>query len=328
MSKSVKFIVTGAAGFIGSQLLKALLEKGVDPQTLLVVDHAEAFKNRPCTRSFRDKVLFEETDTFLSKLSTYQPQSIFHLGACSSTDEYREDFLERVNVDYSKTLWNFARDLGIPFVYASSAATYGNGEEGFDDDPAKMASLKPLNPYGRSKLRFDLWALEEAAAGKAPPTWAGFKFFNVYGPGEEHKAGQASVLWSARRQLREAGEIRLFTSHKEGYRDGEQKRDFVYVGDVVRVLLAFASQKLPSGIYNLGSGRARSFKDLALAVAKAYEREAKIVYVPMPEHLRPHYQYFTEAKIARLQAALPDFKATELEEGIRASVRQIEAENS
>jgi ADP-L-glycero-D-manno-heptose 6-epimerase len=319
-----KVIITGGAGFIGSQLVRALLKHATPHDSILVVDSVEAFKQRPCTQSFRDRINCLEIDEFLKKLTQFKADVIFHMGASSSTEEYREDFLKKVNVDYSKTLWDYCVQEKISFFYASSAATYGDGSLGFDDDPAKFSQLKPLNPYGRSKLAFDLIVQKDLEKGKEPPRWAGFKFFNVYGPGEEHKGTQASVLWSARKQIKDKGIIKLFKSHRPEYKDGEQLRDFVYVGDITECLISFYKKTAKNGIYNLGSGQARSFKDLAHAVAAAYKVPAQIEYIPMPEHLRPHYQYFTEAKMNRLLNSGAEFKSTTLEEGIRLSIEDIE----
>jgi ADP-L-glycero-D-manno-heptose 6-epimerase len=210
---------------------------------------------------------------------------------------------ERLNLDYSKALWGFCASRKVPLVYASSAATYGAGEHGWDDDERAITKLAPLNPYGWSKHRFDLWALERERYGSAPPTWAGFKFFNVYGFGERHKGRMASVVLHGYDQIAQIGKVRLFKSHKAGIADGDQRRDFVYVEDVVDVLFYAASGKISRGVYNLGTGKARSFADLATATFRALGKEPRVEFFDMPAELRERYQYFTEARMDRLRAA-------------------------
>jgi ADP-L-glycero-D-manno-heptose 6-epimerase len=245
------------------------------------------------------------------------------------------EFLRRNNVEYSQKLWNFARERGLPFVYASSAATYGNGEFGYDDDEALLPRLKPLNPYGESKWLFDQWALAEEKAGRHPPGWAGFKFFNVYGFGERHKGSQSSVVLQGFDQILSKGGIRLFESHRAGIAHGHQARDFIWVDDVVRVLhfaieraLADAAANKPAnerlrGVFNLGTGQARSFLDLAKAVFAALRIPEKIEFIPTPAHLRDQYQYFTEARMARLRAIGYTAPFTPLEDGVRRVVTQL-----
>jgi len=249
--------------------------------------------------------------------------AIIHLGACTDTTEMRVDFLTEVNLDYTKALWNIASQFQIPFVYASSAATYGAGEFGYVDDESKMPALKPLNPYGDSKLQFDLWALDEEKKGNHPPIWSGFKFFNVYGFGERHKTKMASVVFQGFEQIRAHGMLKLFKSHKPGIADGEQKRDFVYVEDVVDVLLFAMKGSLKRGIYNLGSGKARSFLDLAKATFKALGKEEKIEYIDTPVEIRDRYQYFTEADMSKLSQAGYSRPFTTLEEGVAKTVSSL-----
>lgn len=252
---------------------------------------------------------------------------IIHMGACSDTTEMRVDFLNEVNVEYSKSLWKIATEYKIPFVYASSAATYGAGECGYDDDESKMASLKPLNPYGNSKLQFDLWVLEQEKKGNMPPLWSGFKFFNVYGFGERHKNKMASVVFQGFEQIRAHGKLKLFKSHKAGIADGEQKRDFVYIGDVVDVLLfalsASSKHGIKRGIYNLGSGKARSFLDLAKATFKALGKEPNIEFIDTPIEIRDRYQYFTEATMDKLRSAGYIREFTSLEEGVQKTISDL-----
>lgn len=321
----VKTVVTGGAGFIGSYLLRTLLKRGAKAEELLAVDSPELWQSRRCTEDLRAagiEILDSERLASALRSGELRPQTIFHIGACSNTDEFREDYLKKVNIDYSKMLWKLASDRKIPFFYASSAATYGDGMQGFSDDPAGFPGLKPLNPYGRSKQSFDLWALEEAIVDRTPPRWAGFKFFNVYGPGEDHKGGQASVLFHARKQFQTTGGMKLFRSHREDVKDGEQKRDFVWVGDVVETMLAFAEAPLKSGIYNVGTGEARTFLDLAKAVAGSLGIECRIEFIDTPEKLRPGYQYFTQAELKNLRAAGYTKPFTSLEEGARLYLKE------
>ena len=223
---------------------------------------------------------------------------IFHLGACSSTTEKNVEYLIENNFKYSVAMFRLATKLQIPFIYASSAATYGDGALGFDDDPEKISRLRPLNPYGYSKQLFDKWALQQT---ETPPFWCGLKFFNVYGPNEYHKNGQYSVVYKAFREISETGRLALFKSYRSEYSDGEQKRDFIYVKDVADVLLHLYQNvsRATSGIYNLGTGSAASFLDLAQATFAALGREKVVIdWIEMPDVLRPQYQYFTEAKMS------------------------------
>jgi ADP-L-glycero-D-manno-heptose 6-epimerase len=255
-------------------------------------------------------------------------RAIFHMGACSDTTELRTDYLKRVNVDYSKRLWELSIRYQIPFIYASSAATYGAGEEGYVDDESRMHLLKPLNPYGASKLEFDLWALSESARGSEPPAWSGFKFFNVYGFGERHKGRQSSVVLQGFDQIRSSGQIRLFRSHRQGISDGEQKRDFVYVKDVVEALLFAWTKPVRRGVFNLGSGKARSFLDLARATFAAMGREARVEFIDTPVEIRERYQYFTEANMDRLRREGFDRPSTTLERGVQETIHALQLRSS
>jgi ADP-L-glycero-D-manno-heptose 6-epimerase len=319
-------VVTGAAGFIGYRIARAFQERG---ERVIAVDALEAFATRPEHRDLKPHlcvaphVILDRSFYTALKLAGTPVKAIFHLGASSDTTELRVDFLKRVNIDYSKTLWDFAVEFEFQFLYASSAATYGAGELGYEDNEAQMHLLKPLNPYGESKKQFDLIALEEERRGHAPRAWSGYKFFNVYGFGERHKTRQSSVVLQGFDQIRSQGFIRLFKSHKPGFADGEQKRDFVWVDDVVDVMLWAYDSRLSRGIYNLGSGTARSFKDLALATFSALKKEPDIRYVDTPVEIRDRYQYFTEAPMQKLKSAGYSKPMTPLEVGVQKTVESL-----
>lgn len=313
-------LLTGGAGFIGSVLLKELNKLG--RRDILVVDR---LRNSPKWLNLRggqfahyihaDELFLPENSAWLSKV-----RSIYHMGACSATTEMDMDYLMKNNVEYSKKLFRFASDRKIPMVYASSAATYGAGEQGYNDDETKIHALRPLNPYGYSKQLFDEWVLTQK---KTPYTWFGVKFFNVYGPNEYHKFTMRSVVYKSFTEIRDEGKVKLFKSHRPDYKDGMQLRDFVYVKDVVAAMIALVQLNNPkaSGIYNLGTGKARSFNDLTIATFKAMGKEPKIEYVDMPESIRNQYQYFTEAQMSKLSKVLPDFKFSSLEEGVEDYVK-------
>jgi ADP-L-glycero-D-manno-heptose 6-epimerase len=318
-------IVTGAAGFIGYQVAKKLVKA---KQEVLGVDEVLFFETR---QEHQDLSVERVAPEVILERSFFEEQihkgkpitGIIHMGACTDTTEMRLDYLKRVNLDYTKTLWNLATGFKIPFVYASSAATYGGGEQGYDDDESKMALLNPLNPYGDSKLQFDLWALDEEKAGRAPPAWSGFKFFNVYGFGERHKGKMSSVVLQGFDQIRSKGELKLFKSHKAGIADGEQKRDFVHVSDVVEILIFALQTPIKRGIYNLGSGKARSFHDLAKATFHALSKPTKIEFIDTPIEIRDRYQYFTEAKMDKLKAQGYSAPLTSLEDGVRKTIDEL-----
>jgi ADP-L-glycero-D-manno-heptose 6-epimerase len=293
-------LVTGGAGFIGSALVWGLNQSGRDD--IVVVDHfglGDKWQNLA-----RRRVDFAlPLDQFRSWLDTHtrDVEAVFHLGACSTTTERDADYLMRNNVLFSKSLWDYCAARSIPFLYASSAATYGAEEEDFSDSHQRIPALLPINKYGFSKHMFDSWAIKQAVT---PPSWFGFKFFNVYGPQEYHKGAQASVAYHAFPQVRDKGRLRLFKSYRLGIDHGEQRRDFVYVKDIVRVLLHFwkNARQIPSGIYNLGTGEARSFKDLGSAVFSALGKDPIFDWIEMPETLRGQYQYFTEASLKKLRS--------------------------
>lgn len=310
-------IVTGGAGFIGSCLVRMLNDMGIDD--ILIVDHigsTEKWRNlvgkRYCDYIPRDEFR-KHLDTLKGSVS-----QVIHMGACSSTTEKDFDFLYQNNFEFSKRLWNFCTEEQIPFFYASSAATYGAGEQGFDDRKA-IDGLKPLNGYGYSKQLFDLWVQRQK---NNPPQYAGFKFFNVYGPNEYWKGTMASVIYHAYHQIKENGEVGLFRSYREDFPDGGQKRDFIYVKDLCRVMRFFMEHREVSGIFNLGTGTARTFTDLALATFRAMGKEPRIQYVEMPETIREKYQYYTEADMEKLRKAGYEAAFYTLEEGCRDYVEQ------
>lgn len=322
---SLPLLVTGAAGFIGARFVESCNARGIP---VVSVDVLDAFTSRPEHEGIdwgtcvdRDELF----DALAGPLGEKGFAGIVHLGACSATTELDLAFLERVNVAYSKTLWNYACDHDLPFVYASSAATYGAGELGYDDDESKFEALRPLNPYGDSKRRFDVWAVQQERDGHSPPAWCGFKFFNVYGFGERHKDAMASVVVKAYDQIRDRGVVRLFRSHKEGVADGQQSRDFIWVGDVIDVLHWALDQPLERGVFNLGTGQARSFLDLVHATFAACGAEPNIEWVDTPVELRERYQYFTEADMGRLREAGYTRPFTKLEEGVRRTVEAMRA---
>ncbi|MDW8335116.1 MAG: ADP-glyceromanno-heptose 6-epimerase [Bacteroidia bacterium] len=307
-------VVTGAAGFIGSALLAALNERRyydlVPCDDFLRPDKSPNF----CDKKYA--VLVDRTR--LLEFLADKPndvQAVVHLGARTDTTVQDPEPFRRLNVEFSKALFSFCAQWQIPFLYASSAATYGAGEHGFDDAPELLPHLQPLNAYARSKHEFDLWV---AAQSDRPYYWMGFKFFNVYGPNEYHKGRMASVVFHAVNQIENTGRLRLFMSHRADYAHGEQARDFVYVKDVVRTLIYFLENRDPrrNGIYNLGTGEARTFNDLAAAVFSALGREKNVEYIPIPEDIRDGYQYYTRARMERLRAAGYVAPFVSLEEGV------------
>ncbi len=317
-------LVTGGAGFIGSNLVAALAERG---EAVVVCDRlGEGDKWRNLAHhDLEDVVPPEELPSFL-RWAEGKLTAVFHLGAISTTTERDGDALLANNFRLSKVFWDHCSREEIPLIYASSAATYGDGAQGFDDDadPAYLASLRPMNGYGWSKHLFDRWVMRRLAAGAAaPPQWAGLKFFNVYGPNEYHKGGQASVAWHLYGQLQRGEPARLFQSHHPDYADGGQLRDFIWVGDCVDVMLWLLDHPAVSGLLNVGTGKARSFADLARAVFAATGRPENISFVPTPQDIREKYQYFTEATTERLRAAGYAKPFTELEDGVARYVKDF-----
>jgi ADP-L-glycero-D-manno-heptose 6-epimerase len=312
-------LVTGAAGFIGSCMVGYLNRKGYT--NIIIVDEFDDENKKP---NYEDKKIVARVDrNGLFDWLNDHPMKIdfvFHLGARTDTTEFDYAILEKLNVDYSKKIWNYCVEKNIPLVYASSAATYGDGELGYKDDHDLPYKLKPLNPYGRSKNEFDKWVLKEK---KQPPFWAGLKFFNVYGPNEYHKERMASVIFHSFNQIKLSGKVKLFKSHKPEFKDGEQLRDFVYVKDVVDICYWLMNEKPTSGLYNLGTGKARTFKDLVTAIFKSLDKEPVIEFIDTPIDIRDKYQYFTEADMNKLrnEGYKEDFYS--LEEGVETYVKNF-----
>jgi len=310
-------IVTGAAGFIGSCLVKQLNDEGIN-DIIVVDDFSNDKKNLNLkNKTFKAKI---ERNVFIEwlKKNAEDVSFIFHIGARTDTTEFNYSIFEGLNVNYSKQLWAICTQHTIPLVYASSAATYGNGELGYDDDEKLIPQLQPLNPYGISKNEFDKWVLQQP---NAPPFWCGLKFFNVYGPNEYHKARMASVIFHAFNQINATGKVNLFRSHRPDYKDGMQLRDFVYVKDVLNVCLHFFNTQNHPGMYNLGTGKARSFLDLANAVFTAINKPSQIDFIDIPADIRDKYQYFTEAKMDKLLKTGYSKAFTSLENGITDYVK-------
>lgn len=312
-------VVTGAAGFIPSCLIGRLNEANFND--IIAVDDFSPPAKLPNLEHKRLMARVERRD-FLAWLDAHHEdvEFIFHLGARTDTTEFDRDLLTRLNLEYSKAVWLACVRYQIPLVYASSAATYGEGELGYsDEDDTLPERLKPLNPYGESKNDFDVWAL---AQPEKPFFWAGLKFFNVYGPNEYHKGRMASVVFHAMRQIKAGGQVKLFRSHRPEYADGEQRRDFVFVKDVCDVCLHLMLERRGSGLYNLGSGQARTFRALAEAVFHAAGQPVDIAYIDIPTDIRDKYQYFTEAPMDKLRRLTGyDKPFTSLEDGIRQYVQ-------
>jgi ADP-L-glycero-D-manno-heptose 6-epimerase len=318
-------VVTGAAGFIGSCLIGRLnadnfkyiiavddFSQGIDSLAHLKGKHVQEFVER------------ENFFGWLEK--NYElVEFIFHIGARTDTTEMDEDLLRQLNTEYSQKIWQACCEYQIPLVYASSAATYGSGENGYEDDQSKISILKPLNPYGQSKQDFDVWAL---AQKQKPFFWVGLKFFNVYGPNEYHKGRMASVVFHAYNQISETGKMKLFRSHRPNCKDGEQMRDFVYIKDLLNVCVFFMHHRKNSGIYNLGSGTARTFLDLAKATFKAMHMPENIEFVDIPADIRDKYQYFTEAKMYKLKSIGYTSPFTSLEQGVNDYVVNYLSKNA
>ena len=317
-------LITGAAGFIASCLAGDLNRKGQND--LILVDEFSQLDKIPNLEG-KHYAIKVERDELFSWLEKEKPviDLVYHLGARTDTTEFDYAILERLNLEYSKDIWTYCSRHAIPLVYASSAATYGDGGKGYEDDHRLVNALEPLNPYGISKNEFDKWALQQQ---DTPPHWYGLKFFNVYGPNEYHKGRMASVIFHAFNQIKEKGSVNLFRSHHPDYMDGRQLRDFIYVKDVIAVCQWLAEHLPPSGIYNLGTGKARSFEDLVLATFSALDMEPDIRFVDMPEDIRSRYQYFTEAEMDKLKTAGYDAPFHSLEEGIADYVRNYLAKGA
>lgn len=315
-------VITGAAGFIGSCLVGYLNSKGYD-QLILVDDFSRTDKEK----NLKGKKFLQQIDRsrFFEWLQQEKPvlDFVFHIGARTDTTEFDYAVHQQLNVEYTEKLWNYCTVQNIPLVYASSAATYGDGALGYKDEHQLCHKLQPLNPYGVSKNEVDKWVLHQ---GDHPPFWAGLKFFNVYGPNEYHKARMASVIFHSFNQIRQNGKVKLFRSHRPDFKDGQQLRDFVYVKDVLAVCFWMMEQyekedPAPSGIYNLGTGKARSFEDLVKATFSGIDKTPVIEFIDMPEDIRDKYQYFTEADMQKLRQAGYTAPFSTLEDGVGDYVR-------
>ncbi len=310
-------VLTGAAGFIGSCLLSKLNNEGYK-DIILVDDFSHSGKEA----NYNNKKIAQQINRneFLSWFAQHAKDVsfVYHIGARTDTTEFSVELFNELNLNYTKTIWTICTEYQIPLVYASSAATYGLGEYGYDDNEKNIPLLKPLNPYGDSKNDFDKWAIQQ---NSTPTKWIGFKFFNVYGPNEFHKARMASVIFHSYYQIQNTGLVKLFRSHNANYTDGGQLRDFVYVKDVIDVLFFAMTSQIKNGIYNLGSGKARPFLDLAKATFKALGKEPNIEFIDTPIDIRDKYQYFTEANMQKLisQGYTQPFKT--LEEGVEDYVK-------
>ncbi|MFA5113845.1 MAG: ADP-glyceromanno-heptose 6-epimerase [Candidatus Margulisiibacteriota bacterium] len=311
--KSGAIVVTGGAGFIGSCFVQKLNRAG--EKELIVVDEAGA-DARWGNLAGKQYVDYLDKAGFIKRVAaeelTTAVKAVFHIGACSSTTEQNAAYLKDNNLEYSKTLATWALHHGVPFFYASSAATYGDGAQGYSDAEAAIPTLRPLNLYGQSKQDFDLWLLENKLTGQV----VGWKYFNVFGPNEYHKGEMRSMVLKGYEQVKREGKLRLFKSHRPDYRDGEQKRDFVYVQDVVDLMWEFYRHPGVKGIFNVGAGAARSWNDLAKAIFAALKLPVRIEYIDMPPILRDKYQYFTQADLAKLRKTGLPVKITPLEAAV------------
>ena len=316
-------IVTGAAGFIGSCLVSELNRAGFD-NIILSDDFTDAEKNKNLVgKKYAQKINRDELATWI-ETNANKVEFFFHIGARTDTTLFDVETFNRLNLHYTQTLWSLCAKHNIPLVYASSAATYGLGEFGYDDENESIIEkLKPLNPYGDSKNDFDKWALKQSTK---PPYWVGLKFFNVYGPNEFHKGRMASVIFHAFNQIKQNGRVKLFRSHNPNYTDGGQLRDFIYVKDLCSVILFLHQHKVANGIYNLGTGKARTFLDLAKNTFKAMGVAEQIDFIDTPIDIRDKYQYFTEAKMNKLQKAGYTKPFATLEEGVEDYVKHYLAE--
>jgi len=310
-------VVTGAAGFIGSVLVGKLNQSGMK-KLVLVDDFSNELKNANLAKKqFSEKIHRNDFSVWLEEHGD-KVEFVFHIGARTDTAEFDVTVFDKLNLGYSKMVWEICTKHRIPLIYASSAATYGMGEMGYDDRHDIVPDLRPLNPYGESKNDFDKWVLQQTAK---PPFWAGFKFFNVYGPNEYHKSRMASVIFHAYHQILKNGKMKLFRSHHPDFEDGKQLRDFVYVKDVVEMLTWFMANRPATGLYNLGTGKARTFLDLVTAVFHALDKQPVIEFIDTPEDIRDKYQYFTEANMLKARNAGYHKPFSTLEEGVTDYVR-------
>jgi ADP-L-glycero-D-manno-heptose 6-epimerase len=315
-----KILITGAAGFIASRLVKSLNDLGYHQLYLMddftIESKKPNFENLSCI----DKIDRSLVDSFLNDHLSLD--AVIHLGARTDTTEMDYSIHEKLNLNFSKILWNYTTKHQIPFVYASSAATYGDGSLGYQDNHEIIQQLQPLNPYGVSKNEFDKWAIHQSKIGNQPSRWYGLKFFNVYGLGESHKGRMASVIFHAYHQIKKAGTMKLFRSHRTDFADGEQKRDFIDVADVLKVIEWLMQNPVASGLYNLGTGKAETFLSLAEGVFESLNLSPQIQFVDTPEDIREKYQYFTEADMSKLRDAGYSFPFTDLKTGILKYVQE------
>ncbi len=310
-------VITGSAGFIGSCVVSRFNAGGLN-NLILVDDFSKEDKLENYTKkTYYQKIERKNFPDWFDKNHNTVEQ-VIHIGARTDTTEFNVAIFDELNLNYTKTIWKLCAKYQIPLIYASSAATYGLGENGYDDDESRIPLLKPLNPYGDSKNDFDKWAITQK---QSPPNWYGLKFFNVYGPNEYHKGRMASVIFHAYHQIKNSGRVKLFRSHRPDYTDGGQLRDFVYVKDVVEVIWYLYSNKPKNGIYNLGSGKARTFLDLANATFKAMGKTPEIDFIDTPADIRDKYQYFTEANMNKLVSTGYNHPFTSLEDGVNDYVK-------
>lgn len=312
-------VITGAAGFIGSYLSQYLTEKGFSEQ-ILVDDFSRSDKlknlsNHPDYQKINRKSPWKELEKQVHRITAF-----IHLGARTDTTERSVAVFDSLNLHYSQVVWAFCTRHQIPLIYASSAATYGNGQQGYSDEMELIPDFRPLNPYGWSKQQFDLWAMQQ---NEKPPFWAGLKFFNVYGPNEYHKGRMASVVYHAFRQIQQTGEMKLFRSHRPDVADGEQQRDFIHVNDVCRYIETLLTTKLPSRIWNVGSGTANTFLHLSKSVFEAMGRKPVIYFTDTPEDIRAAYQYYTCATLDSWKDAGVQITARSLKEGVMEYVQDF-----
>ena len=306
-------IITGAAGFIASYLLQTLNEQGIE-DIIIVDDFSKEVKaNNYSSAKYKSAVERKDFIAWFHDCKNAQIDMVIHLGARTDTTEFDSQIFDELNLQYSKDIWQVCSEKDIPLIYASSAATYGLGEQGYADDETKIPLLQPLNPYGESKQDFDVWVLQQH---KKPPFWYGLKFFNVYGPNEYHKGRMASVVFHAFEQIKATGAMKLFKSHHPDYIDGGQLRDFIYVKDIVRIIEFLMHKKPACGVYNAGTGLARTFNDLAKATFDAMNIPPNISFIDTPIDIRDKYQYFTEATMEKLKAVGYDIPFYSLEDGV------------